>query len=250
MYSLIQPDSLYVNQAKPVGGLELTQVYDAVNPLGLPGLFRVMPIQISETVSAPGIVLRQEYGYQSDESLEDTDGGATTYITDTTHGISTDFIDDENRGWFYYIDDAVVGTSDVGTPEVGEVRGIRDANTIDLLDATNDAVVTADSYQLWKPGRMKIADDDATIQDWGLSCRSLTDEYYGFMVVKGYWMASTSASTGQALVAGGAFVSDATSGAIQGVVAGTNDSKVLGVSVVDCAADGEYVPVIVNSPFA
>ena len=148
--------------------------------------------------------------------------------------------------WRFSIDDAAAGTSDIGTPDVGEVRTITDADTITLYDARSSAVVSGDVYQIWKPGRVKLADDDATIPNWGISCRGLTAEYYGFMVIKGYWMAVTSASTGTAFAAGDLVASDGVAGKVQKITAGTNDTMAIGQAVVGSAADDEYVPLFVK----
>jgi len=242
----IQPASLYSNSAKPIEGLDTGLVFNALHPLGFSGDFRVMHIQASETIGGCGLVLRQEFGVQGDEAMDAATGGSLNSIVDTTHGIATTLIDDDSRGFFYYIDDAVAGTADIGTPEIGEVKAIEDADTIRLVDDAADAVANADNYQIWRPGRMKLADDDATIPNWGVSCRSLTDEYYGFMVIAGYWMAQTSASTGDAFAAGDVVVSDATAGKIQKVTAGTSDSLAIGQAVVGSAADDDYVPIIVR----
>lgn len=239
VHAPIQPDLLTYNATYAPQGMTVGEIYDAVNPWGFPGPFQVMVIQASEAITK-GVILRQEMGIQSDEAPDVATGGTTTTIVDTSHGISTDFIfsgearQATNLGYFYWTDDSTA------TAEyVGEVRAVTDANTFTLYDAAPAAIANTDVYNIWKPGRMKIANDDETLPPWGTAAADLTDEYYGFMIVKGWALVSVATSTV------GVHIVPGTSGVGKTGTAGTDDIASIGQAGTTVAG-ACFIPVFVK----
>lgn len=248
MYPIIQPDLLTTNQQFPVMGMRVGDIYEAVNPFGLPGPFLVMHIQAAEAITSRGYILRQEFSILASEGALSATEGTVSTITDADHGIGDAFIPGEvgthleiydNDGYFAWVDDATAAA-----PEI--VRVAKNSTEVFTLadgSAFADAVAT-DAYTIFKPGRMKVAALNETLPPWGVSCAALTDEYYGFMVVKGWYHIAMSAS-GVNSAAGGGIVVSGTAGLGEGNTAGTDDVAVI-AQAGHVATGTEFIPCYVK----
>lgn len=243
--TILQPDALTSNTPKPLTGLNVGEIYSAVNPFGFPGPLYVMYIQAAETIASRGLAVRQECSILASEGALSSTSGTTTSIVDTDHSIGagtclTDF-DTGKTGYKAWVDDATTTYHEIADVYYNNSTGFYLGNEQKL----NDAVVT-DKYIVWKPGRMKFPATNGTDEKvWGITCAAITDEYFGFMVVKGWWVGVCDSSTGANAVAGGGMVYGA-AGVLEGVTVGTDDNVLCAVSMHATAALN-YPPIYVNT---
>lgn len=244
----IQPGLLNSNTPEPINGLSVGHTYQAVNPYGLPGPFVVMYIQAAETVASRGLCLRQEFSALASEGALTPSATSTLLnrITDATHGLASGFIsndveDGHNAGYFAYANDATAAA-----PEIVPVYFCT-ADDFFLGADLADVITTSDKYTIFKPGRMLISEDDEVLKPWGVSCAALTDEYYGFMVVKGWYSVNANGTGGNVDVTVGGGLVPGASGQCEGVTVGTDDVAVFAQAGAAVGSASKWIPAYINT---
>lgn len=199
MIPFIQPELLTMNQRTSPANMTVGNLYQASHPWGFPGPFIVMLVQAGTAITGRGYLCRQEMCILAagETSLDCDATGTTTYLADADHGVTaatipgTEYIDGTttNSGYWLWKEDALASTTFAGnafeTAEVVRNNGagffLSPQHPLDSNPASGDA------YVIWRPGRVQMCDLDEVLPVWGVSCAAITDEYYGFIVVKGWW---------------------------------------------------------------
>lgn len=240
-YPIIQPGLLSSNTSVPLSGLECGQMYQAAHPKGLPNPLIVMYIQASAKITYTGMLLRQQASILTSEGALSTTSGTTSTAVDVDCGITESWIpgtEDQmagtftNHGYFIWKDDATATVDEIG--QVARYNGDGSSTGTFHLSADHlfDTVAATDKYIVFKPGRMLLTVAAELKPIWGVSCAPITDEYYGFMVVRGFWyvLADTDKDAPADMVAGEPIIgSDDSAGYAQSGTVGTDDGVSIGM---------------------